>query len=277
MPQFSMRDLHQKKQKPVNRNKAKRQRAPLNYRRFFKRLVRLVSWVTVISLVGVIGYELHGFVARTAFLKLERIEINSLTRLTRDEILTQAGIKPGDGMLSLRLSTIGEQLGKNPWVAKVKLRRYMPNTLIIDIVEREPVAIANMGYLYYLDNEGEIFKPLTVGDRLDFPVITGITEEDLARDPAGAKAALKDALALMDLLRTGSALKLDDVSEIHFDKGFGFTLFAMERGIPVRLGSSDLPGKMQRLARIYRELQEQMASLEYIDLDYSDKIIVKKS
>lgn len=272
-----MRDLHQKKPKPVNRNKAKRQRKPLNYRSFFKKAVRLVSWVTVVSLIGVVGYEVYGVVARTTFLKLERIEINNLKRLTREEIINQAGIRIGDGMLGLSLNTIGEDLGKNPWIAKVKLRRYMPNTLIIDIVEREPMAIANMGYLYYVDGNGDVFKPLTVGDKLDYPVITGITEEDLTRDPAGAKAALKDALGLMELLRQGTALKLEDISEIHFDKGFGFTLFAMDRGIPVRLGTGDLSGKMQRLARIYRQLQEQMTSLEYIDLDYSDKIIIKKS
>lgn len=272
-----MRDLHQKIQRPVHRNKPKRQRAPLNYRGFFKKLVRVVSWVTVVSLIAVTGYEIYGVVARTTFLKLERIEINNLKRLTQDEILAQSGVKVGDGMLGLSLNTIGDQLGKNPWVAKVKIRRYMPNTLIIEIVEREPVAIANMGYLYYVDTNGDVFKPLTVGDRLDYPVITGVNEEDLTRDPAGAKVALKEALALMDLLRQGTALKLNDVSEIHYDKGFGFTLFALNRGIPVRLGTGDLPGKMQRLARIYPQLQEQMASLEYIDLDYNDKIIVKKS
>ena len=272
-----MRDLHQKIQRPVHRNKPKRQRKPLNYRGFFKKLVRVVSWVTVVSLVAVIGYEIYAVVCRTTFLKLERIEINKLERVTRDEILVQAGVKIGDGMLELSLNTIGEQLEKNPWVAKVKLRRYMPNTLIIEIVEREPVAIANMGYLYYVDTDGEVFKPLTVGDRLDYPVITGVSEEELARDPAGAKAAMKDALALMEMLKQGTALKLENVSEIHYDKGFGFTLFALERGIPVRLGSGDLTGKLQRLARIYPQLQEQMTSLEYIDLDYSDKIIVKKS
>lgn len=274
-----MRDLHVKNQRPTarNRNRVKRERKPINYRGFFKKVVRVVSWVTVASIVVVAGYEIYSLMARTTFLKLERIEINSLKRITRDEVITQAGVKPGDGMLQLRLKRIGEQLAKNPWVEKVRVRRYLPGTLVVEIVEREPVAIANMGYLYYLDRNGEVFKPLTVGDALDYPVITGITEEDMGKDPVGAKEAFKSALALVAQLRGNSILKLDDISEIHYDRGFGFTLFALEKGIPVRLGSGGFDEKLARLNRIFGDLRTHLPTLEYIDLDYNDKIIVKKS
>lgn len=274
-----MRDLHVKNQKPParNRNRVKRERKPINYRGFFKKVVRLASWVTVASIIAVAGYQIYGVVARTTFLRLERIELNSLKRLTRDEVITQAGVKIGDGMLSLRLKRIGEQLAKNPWVEKVRVRRYLPGTLVVEIVEREPVAIANMGYLYYLDKNGDVFKPLTVGDGLDYPVITGITEEDMGKDPAGAKGAFQSALSLVAQLRSNTLLKLEDISEIHYDKGFGFTLFAMEKGVPVRLGSNGFPEKLARLNRIFGDLKAQLPTLEYIDLDYNDKIIVKKT
>ncbi|KAF0215760.1 MAG: cell division protein [Geobacteraceae bacterium] len=274
-----MRDLRPtfKKQKPPARNRAKRQRKPINYRSFFKKAVRLVSWVVVVALVGVIGFEAYGVLARTTFLKLERIEVTTLKRLTREEVLTLAGVNPGDDMLALRLSRIGEHLAKNPWVEKVKVRRYFPHTLVIEIAEREPVAVANMGYLYYLDKNGEIFKPLTVGDRLDYPVLTGITEEEMGKDPAGSREALKSALDLIALLSGGTVFSLSDISEIHYDKGYGFTLFSAQGGVPVRLGNSGFGDKLMRFARIYRDLQAQMPNLQYIDLDYSDKIIVKKS
>ncbi len=180
-------------------------------------------------------------------------------------------------MLGLRLRRIGEQLAKNPWVEKVKVRRYFPHTLVIDISEREPIAVVNMGYLYYLDRNGEVFKPLTLGDRLDYPVLTGFTEEEMAKDPAGSRAALKGAIELIGMLQGGTAFKLEDVSEIHYDKGYGFTLFSALGGLPVKLGSSGFGEKLARFSRIYKELQAQMPNLEYIDLDYSDKIIVKKT
>ena len=208
--------------------------------------------------------------------RFDRIEISSLKRLHREEVIALAGLKPGDDMLAMKPRQIGEHLMKNPWVEKVKVRRFLPHTLAIEITEREPVAVVNMGYLYYLDKKGEVFKPLTDGDRLDYPALTGISEEDMWKDPAGSRAALKDALDLISLLSGGQVLTLADISEIHYDKGYGFTLFTIRGGVPVKLGNSGYSEKLARLGRIYRELQAQMPTLEYIDLDYSDKIIVKK-
>jgi cell division septal protein FtsQ len=169
-----------------------------------------------------------------------------------------------------------ELLKNNPWLEEVKVRRNFPETLRIEVTEREPMAIVNMGYLYYCDVRGEIFKPLNDGDGLDYPVITGITEEDAGRDPAGTRHALRGALDLIALLKSDRAVPLDDISEIHYDKGFGFTIFTARGGVAVRLGREDFPAKLARLGRIFPDIEETLLSLEYIDLDYPDKIIVKK-
>ena len=272
-----MFDKRKKKVGGDVRNRMKKQRKPVNYRGFFKKTARVGGGITLLSLAVVICYELYGVVVHTTFLRLDRIEINPLQRLKREDVIAMAGVKPGDDMLSMNLGRVGEQLMKNPWAEKVKVRRYFPYTLSIEFTEREPVAIVNMGYLYYLDKKGEVFKPLNGGDSLDYPVLTGISEEDMWKDPNGARDALQGALGLMGMLKGRAGLSLADISEIHYDKGYGFTLFTMNGGVPVKLGSSGFEEKLARLARIYKELQAQLPTLEYIDLDYSDRIIVKKA
>jgi cell division septal protein FtsQ len=272
-----MYDLVKKKTGSGVRNRMKKQRKPMNFRGFFKKSARAIGIITVVSLAVVIGYEMYGMVVRTTFLRLDRIEINPLKRLKREEVVALAGIKPGDDMFAMKLGRVGEQLMKSPWVEKVRVRRYFPHTLAIEIEEREPVAIINMGYLYYVDKKGEVFKPLNDGDGLDYTVLTGIAEEDIAKDPVGSREALKGALGLMEMLRSGNGPAITEISEIHYDKGYGFTLFTMNGGVPVKLGNSGFGEKLARLSRIYKELQAQLPTLEYIDLDYSDKIIVKKA
>jgi cell division protein FtsQ len=117
---------------------------------------------------------------------------------------------------------------------------------------------------------------LTEGDRLDFPVLTGITEDELARDQAGTRALLKRARDLIAMLSVRKSFGLDNISEIHCDPGYGFTLFTAQGGVPIKLGNSDFDEKLGRLAKIYPGLQPQMPMLAYIDLDYGDRIIVKK-
>jgi cell division septal protein FtsQ len=239
---------------------------------------RIVLGVLIVAVVGIAGYEGYRFASQfeMAVLQVEAIEVSKLRHLSRDEVVELTGVRPGDSMLGLRLRRIGEQLAKNPWIESVQVRRYFPHSLSIEVVEREPVAVINMGFLYYMDAKGEVFKPLTQGDSLNFPVITGITEEELARDPKGTKEMLTGAVALMNMLKKGSSFTLADVSEIHIDKGFGLTLFTVAGGVPVRLGTEGYEAKLARFATVYGELKEQMAAVEYIDCDYQDKIIVKK-
>jgi cell division septal protein FtsQ len=209
-------------------------------------------------------------------MRLTVVEVINQKRLSREEVLTLAGVTPGDAMLGLRLKRIGEQLARNPWIETVKVRRYFPHTLTIELTEREPVAVVNMGYMYYLDKNGDVFKPLTAGDSLDFPVLTGINEEDMGKDSAGAKAALQEAVALIARLKGSAVFTLADVSVIHYDRGYGFTLFTAGGGVPVKLGNGNFAEKLARFARIYKDIQGQLEIVDYIDLDFSDKIIVKK-
>lgn len=265
--------------KPVVANRVrhvKKERKPLNFRRHLKRAAIFSGSVALMVLLGFSGYHAYHFASRIILFRLETIEVTHNKRIDRREIIALANVRAGDDLIKLKLSQIGEQLEKNPWIESVRVKRYFPNTLAIEVAEREPVAVINVGYLAYLDTKGTIFKPLNDGDSLNYPIITGITDEDFTRDPTGTKRALTETVGLIALLKRGEVFRLDDVSELHYDPGFGFTLFTTQGGIPVRLGTNGYQEKLARLARIYKELQPQMLTLEYIDLNYSDKIIVKK-
>jgi cell division septal protein FtsQ len=177
----------------------------------------------------------------------------------------------------MNLKRMGEQLSRNPWVETVRIHRYFPDRLSISVTERDPLAIVNMGYIYYLDKKGVVFKVLNQGDKLDYPVVTGFSEEELSNNPTVTGDALKKTCELLGILREKGAFILADVSEIHYDKGYGFTLFTASGGLPIKIGAGDFAAKVDRFARIYKELMVQRPSLHYIDLDYNDKIIVKKS
>lgn len=274
-----MRDLNQKKQRLKNRNRPKKEkkaRKPVNYRKFLKRTAKITVFLALAGIAAGICIESYELVSRTTFLRLEKIQVSGLRRLTRDEVVALSGAKPGDAMLKIDLSQMAEHIKKNPWVQKVRVNRFFPRTLSLEVTEWQPAAIVNMGYLYYLDRSGEIFKPLSRGDNLDFPVVTGISEVDLSADPAGCRDMLKTALQIADLLKAGTVLKLQDISEIHIDKGYGYTLFTAQGGVPIMLGKDGFQDKLARLSRIYGNLSDQLHSVEYIDLNYSDKIVVKK-
>ncbi len=261
----------------VARNKVKIQRKPLDLKKYLRPLKTIITGLALFTLAGATGYGIYRAVSKITLFSLKSIEVTSATHLTREEILGLAGIEPGKDLLRMNLQRMGEHILQNPWVETVKINRYFPDSVSIAIAEREPVAIVNMGFIYYLDKQGKVFKVLNHGDKLDYPVVTGLNEEELSNDPKGSKEALEATCYLLKILREKGAFILADVSEIHYDKGYGFTLFTASGALPVKVGSGDFPAKIERFARIYKDLVVQFPVIHYIDLDYNDKIIVKKS
>jgi cell division protein FtsQ len=265
------------KRSKVAPNKVKVQRKPLDVKKYLRQLKTAATGLVAVILASGILYGCYRAITNVSLFSLKSIEVSSAKHLTREEILGMAGIEPGKDLLRMNLKRMGEHILQNPWVETVRINRYFPDSVSIVITEREPVAIVNMGFIYYLDKKGKVFKVLNNGDKLDFPVVTGFSEEDLGNDPKGTKGALEDTCLLLKILREKGAFILADVSEIHYDKGYGFTLFTASGALPVKVGSGDFSAKVERFARIYRDLMVQMPSIHYIDLDYNDKIIVKKS
>jgi cell division protein FtsQ len=263
--------------KKVTANRVKVERKPLDLKKHLRLIGKIMLGLAGVIMAALIMFAGYRALGSATFFRLKTIDVSSSKHLTREEILAICGIEPGRDLARLNLKLVGEQLALNPWVETVHIRRYFPDALSIAITEREPLAVVNMGFIYYLDKNGNVFKVLNQGDRLDYPVITGFSEEELNKDPAATKEALKATCELLTILREKGAFILADVSEIHYDKGYGFTMFTASNALPVKIGQGDFVAKIERLARIYSELMAKRPTLKYIDLDYIDKIIVKKS
>jgi len=261
----------------VARNKIKIQRKPLDLKKYLRPLLKIATGLIVFSLAVGLIYFAHRVLDSATIFKLQNIEVSSAKRVTREEILGLAGVEPGKDLLRMDLKRMGEHILQNPWVETVRINRYLPDGISINITEREPLAIVNMGFIYYLDKNAKVFKVLNQGDKLDYPIVTGFSEEGLNSDPKGTGKALKATCELLKILREKGAFILADVSEIHYDEGYGFTMFTASGAIPVKVGAEEFASKIERFAHIYHDLMLQRTTLQYIDLDYNDKIIVKKS
>ena len=68
---------------------------------------------------------------------------------------------------------------------------------------------------------------------------------------------------------------LDQVSEIHIDDDNGVVLSTYRSGVPVQLGFNGFEKKLDRLEQIYADLEPKLPVLKGIDLNVTDRVIVK--
>ncbi|AMV73107.1 FtsQ-type POTRA domain-containing protein [Desulfuromonas carbonis] len=273
-----MRDFKSDKPARVKGNRLKREKQPLDWRKLLHRGLGVTLFLgklaLVILLVGA-AFLAGRTVFHSDYFAVAAIRVENLQRLLEDDVIGLSDIRPGVNIFDLDLEAIGRKIAENPWVATAEVRRVFPREVVISVHEREPQAIINLGYLYYIDGNGEIFKVLSGEDRLNYPALTGIDRKFLLDNPGEAHALLRDAMNLLAELAGRRVFTLDEISEVHLDREDGLSIHTLVGGVPVRMGFRDFRGKLDRLERIYPELQGRLTGLKYIDLNVTDRVIVK--
>lgn len=270
-----MHDLKPSKQKKIKTNRRHKEKQPRDWKKVFHRLLR-------VCIASGTGFLLVSGALLTAQMLLEsgyfgvnQIRVEHQVRVSEGDILDASDIKIGDSLFDLELHMIGRKIEEHPWIARADVERAFPDQVVIRVVEREARAIIDLGYLYYVDNGGEVFKMLEAGDKLDYPVITGIDRQYLLDNPDQTRGCLDLALGLMDELDTRSVFGLAEVSDLHYDQQEGMILHTRVGGVPILMGKAGFDLKLNRLEKIYKELEPRLLALKYIDLNVSDRVIVK--
>jgi cell division protein FtsQ len=209
---------------------------------------------------------------------INNIEIEGAKRLSRSLVLEQAKVGPGASLLAIRPGQVERALMAHPWIAKAEVSRKWPNSLHLQIQERDPVTLVQFGEeLLYMDRQGMIFKPLSPGDPHNFPVITGLTPEQFKHPAGNMPEVVAQAFQLMDeLKKTPPPLNLENISEIHVDLERGFTLYANGVGVALEVGSKDYSEKLQKFAQLWPQLVQKglLTKVGRINLNYPRRVLV---
>jgi cell division protein FtsQ len=270
-----MKDLKLNKLKKLKSNRRKQEKQPRDWKQLFHRLLR-------IGIASGSGFLLASGALLTVQMLLESgyfgvnlVRVEQQVRVSEGDILDASDIKIGDSLFDLELHMIGRKIEEHPWIARAEVERSFPDQVVIRVVERQARAIIDLDYLYYVDREGVAFKMLESGDELNYPVITGIDRQYLLDHPDQTQNSLDLALSLMDQLEQRKLFNLDDVSEIHFNQQEGLIIYTRIGGVPVRMGKENFYAKLDRFEAIYEDLEPRLLALKYIDLNVTDRVIVK--
>jgi cell division protein FtsQ len=270
-----MLDLKGRKPKKLKGNRRKQEKQPRDWRKLFHRLLRgtLFAGCVILAIAGAsLGVQL---LRESDYFTVRNVRVIAQKRIPAEEIAASSDIRIGDNIFDLDLNLIGRKIAENPWIARAEVVRSLPDEVVITVTEHEPRAVVQLDYLYYVNAAGEVFKLLDSGDRLDYPVITGIDRQFLLDHPAEGQAWLRQALLLVDELEGRHLFNLGRVSEINIDFEDGLIVHTRQFGVPVLFGHDEFAVKLDRLERIYAELEPRLTALHYIDLNVADRVIVK--
>jgi cell division protein FtsQ len=241
---------------------------------------RLLRHLLVLALFCYAGYRAFTLVVRAAPLKVGRIMVSGNVRLSSAEVEALAHGLHGRGILTADLDASRRHLLESPWVAEAALRRVLPSTIEVRIVERQPIGICRLGnQLYLIDRSGTVIDEFGPRYReFDLPIVDGLVRPS----PRGAKqgkAAIDSeraelAASVIDSVSTrkGIARRLSqiDVSDLH-----DVVVLLDGDSALLHLGEERFVERLQSYLEVASALRDRVADIDYIDLRFDDRVYVK--
>ena len=150
---------------------------------------------------GVIGSSLAEGAGR-AGLRVGRIEITGLKRMDRMSVYAVALEQNSRAMPLVDLAATRERLLRYGWIADAQVSRRLPDTLLVNIVERQPAAVwQDDGRLTLIDKEGVLLAPVDPSNMPGLPLRIGPGAD---RQERGYQALLAAAPALKGRVRAAA-------------------------------------------------------------------------
>jgi cell division protein FtsQ len=251
-----------------------------------RRMRRRLRWVLFAALVlvpvGALGCLLGLYVLsspRFALTLPADVVVTGNRFVPRAEILSAVGVPAapiaGRGMNLFRLGLAEKRklIESLPWVQSATLMRAYPHRLAIHIIERTPVAWANIGgQVKLIDGEGVLLdKP--DGATFDFPVLTGL---DALEPPAERRlrVALYEEFARQvepEMAGSGWLVSEVDLGDIDDLKAL---LVQAGESLQVHFGQSGFRERFHNFLTLWPEVRKTQTRIDTVDLRYHNQVVV---
>lgn len=148
----------------------RRTRRPRTRKRRTNRGVALYKIVSFVLICGAIG------VALSLFFKIETITVSGNARYTPTQITEASGVDVGDNMFLLNKYDAADAICQAlPYVESVQIRRQLPTTMTIHVIEcMAPVALQQDGTCYLLGASGKVVDEVSATKIKGMPRLVGI-------------------------------------------------------------------------------------------------------
>jgi cell division protein FtsQ len=242
-----------------------------------KRLKRALVFAVKLALIVVSvpsaaygGWRLYKELLVNPRLEIKKINVDGSSRVSVDEIVRLSNIEEGQNILSVDLSLGASVIEAHPWIATASIARHIPDTINIKVKERKALSLVSMDSLYVADEDGVLFKKYSPEDALDLILITG-----LGTDPAeGGYALDAEMLELIEYFAGREGLNLNDLSEIHSDSVYGLSLYTLDKGIRLSLGSGRIGEKMMAFEDVLESMGSSFRNVSAMDITNENKVVV---
>ncbi|NQU56450.1 MAG: FtsQ-type POTRA domain-containing protein [Rhodospirillales bacterium] len=194
---------------------------------------------------------------------VEDVLVVGRSQTTRDELMKAVRLARGAPILAYDLDEARVRIEVLPWVDSASVERMLPDTILLSVVERQPLALwQSQGRFSLIDHSGEVILNQSIERFADLLVVVG-------------KDAPQNAAALLDILQTQPQLM--DLAQSAVRVGERRWNVRLKGDIDVRLPAERTAAAWSRLADYESRHGILSSDVKVLDLRLPDRLIVRKT
>ena len=245
-----------------------------------KNLKKLIQWYAVWSALTLIVVSiLAGFILSLPVWRVRAVQVRGINYLSEAKIVNTARIPQGENIFLIDLDKTKKQYSNIIQIKDVTVKWKLPCTIVIEVKERTPFAIAVIGGVASLiDDEGYIIAKQSLtssvyrSDIAKFPLVRGISKKSLdggIRLNSGDRSFVTSALRMLS--------KFIDLGTIQIEAGNREDIIIyIEDIMKVKIGDPrDMERKILIVKAMLGSVKGKWTKVDYLDVRVPDNPVIK--
>jgi cell division protein FtsQ len=239
---------------------------------------RHLAYATLFTvLVAYGGYRVVQLVLTNEVLTITSLTLSGDTVLSGDDVRSRLEGLRGLNMMAVDLEEWRQKALESPWVEDAALRRVLPGSLDVKIVERRPIGVGRIGsVLYLIDQRGIVIDEYgPIHGEFDLPLIDGLAAggSSSARGPAVHEDRAALAGRVMASLQGRPDLAAR-VSQIDVTDPHNAVVILEGDTVLIRLGADQFVERLQSYLDVASTLRGQVPQIDYVDVRFGERVYV---
>jgi len=251
-------------------------------------LSRRVIPLLVLAVLAYSIYDLVHYSSGSDLFVLQDVTVEGDHLLTEDEIVRCLAIPARIFVWEIDPESLEEKLRAQPLIREAEVRRILPGSLDIHVVERTPFLTwrdSLGGIRYAMDEEGVLLAredeierrsevPLTEGGPGPPPQLVGLAGERFTVGDKIDARSLTELLSVLKLAIERGEVWTSSLQEIHYSQTEGWSLKCRSTALEVRVGWERIVKRLAKLEPVWRFLEKESVYAEYLDLRFDEQGVV---
>ncbi|HEX6982871.1 MAG TPA: cell division protein FtsQ/DivIB [Balneolaceae bacterium] len=232
-----------------------------------------LSWIAGAVLILAIGVSAGFYWNSTVTVQEVSFEGNYFVSTEQlQKIDVPLGMHPD----SMNFLNIMHRFKEIPYVKRVKIKVQPSGNLLIEVIERQPVALLSDGeYKIYVDEDGRRL-PIILGKAVNVPILYGFSARPM--DDTLESEAFKTMAKFLTEISKNPASNAT-ISEVAWTDEKGVIALTNQNGVKLIFGKGDFATRLRNWEAFYGKVikQKGIESMQTVDLRFKGQIVTREN